>query len=129
MTKVSIDTKMIKRPTHKELSIKLKQAWTFLQNDQVFIINQAALAADALELDYSIEFELLEVLNELLERTTPDHYSGSRPPQRSYEDEIIGLDLFAFVVEIDRFDDPVYYKFSISQDALWLVSLHRDRKK
>ena len=56
------------RPTHKELSNKLKQAWNFVQNAQVFIINQAALAADALELDYSIKFELLEVLNELLER-------------------------------------------------------------
>jgi hypothetical protein len=115
------------RPTHKELNSKLKQAWTFVQNAQVFIINQAALAAD--ELDYSIEFELFEVLNELLEKTNPTDYSGSRPPQRSYEDEISGLDLFAFVVEMNRFEEPVYYKFSISQDALWLVSLHIDKKE
>lgn len=117
------------RPTHKELSNKLKQAWACVQNAQVFVLNQAALAADALELDYSIEFELFEVLNELLEKTTPTNYSGSRPPQRSYEDEISGLDLFAFVVEMNRFEEPVYYKFSISQDALWLVSLHINRKE
>lgn len=99
-----------------------------MQKGRVNIINQTALAADALELDYSIEFELLKVLNELLERTTPADYSGGRPPIRSYEDEITGLDLFAFVVEIDRFEFPVYYKFSVSRDALWLVSLHVDRK-
>ena len=119
----------MKRPTHKELTNKLKQACAFLQKEQVNIINQTALAADALELDYSIEFELFEVLNELLEKTKTTDYSGSRPPKRSYEDEISGLDLFAFVVEIDRFEEPVYFKFSISQDALWLVSLHIDRKK
>lgn len=119
----------MKRPTHKELSNKLKQACTFVQKGQVNIINQTALAADALELDYSIEFELLEVLNELLEKTKPTDYSGSRPPKRSYEDEISGLDLFAFVVEINRFEETVYYKFSISQDAIWLVSLHIDRKE
>ena len=92
------------------------------------MINQTALAVDAIELDYSIEIELLEVLGELLRKTQPTDYTGSRPPQRSYEDDISGLDLFAFVVDIERFDHPVYYKFPISQDAFWLVSLHKARK-
>ena len=116
------------RPTHKELTNKLKQALAFVKSEQVFILNQAALAVDAIELEYSIEEELFEVLNELLEKTNPDHYSGSRPPLRSYEDAISGLDLFAFVVDVARFLEPVYYKFSICEDALWLVSLHIDRK-
>jgi hypothetical protein len=119
----------MKRPTPKELSNKLKQACAFVQKGQVNIINQTALATDAFELDYSIKLELLEVLNELLEETKPTDYSGHRPPKRSYEDEISGLDLFAFVVEINRFEEIAYYKFSISQDALWLVSLHVDRKE
>ena len=116
------------RPTHRELTKKLKEAWDFVINEQVFIINQAALAVDALELGYLIENELFEVLSELLEKTNPTHYTGGRPPQRSYEDAISGLDLFAFVVEIERFPQPVYFKFSVSEDALWLVSLHQDRK-
>lgn len=117
------------RPTHKELSNKLRGALTALHNGKVLLINQAALAVDALELKYSIEFELLEVLSELLESTNPDDYSGSRPPQRSYENEISGLDLFAFVVEVERFAGPVYYKFSIAQNTLWLVSLHKNMKE
>ncbi len=101
-----------------------------MEHGQVYFINQTALAVDALELDYSIDLELLDVLDELLRKTQPTDYSGSRPPQRSYEDDIAGIDLFAFVVEIGRFaQQQVYYKFSISQDALWLVSLHKDRKK
>ena len=63
-----------------------------------------------------------------LDSTSPNDYSGSRPPKRSYEDEISGLDLFAFVVKIDRFPVPVYYKFSLTKDELWLVSLHKDKK-
>ncbi len=110
------------RPTHKELSNKLRQALAILSNGTVLLINQTALAADALELEYLIEFELTEVLSELLENTKPNDYSGNRPPKRSYVDEISGLDLFAFVVEIKRFSNPVYYKFSISGDVLWLVS-------
>ena len=117
------------RPTPKELNNKLRAALAALHNGQVLLINQAALAVDALELEYSIEFELLAVLCELLESTNPDDYTGGRPPQRSYEDEISGMDLFAFVVKIDRFEVPVYYKFSLKENVLWLVSLHEDRKK
>jgi len=119
----------MKRPTHKELSNKLKQASDFVKDERVGLIKQIVLVEDAIELGYSIEFELFDVLAELLENATPDHYSGSRPPQASYADEISGLELFAFVVEIDRFDDPIYFKFSISQDGFWLVSLHMDRKE
>jgi hypothetical protein len=117
------------RPTHKELTNKLKQAFDFVKDEKVGLIKQVILVEDAIELGYSIEFELFDVLTELIENATPDHYTGSRPPQESYADEISGLELFAFVVEIDRFDEPVYFKFSISQDGFWLVSLHIDRKE
>ncbi|MFA5906245.1 MAG: hypothetical protein WC836_20110 [Desulfobacula sp.] len=61
MTKVSIDTKILTRPTHKELSNKLRPALSILMNGQVFLINQTAMAVDALELEYLIETELKEV--------------------------------------------------------------------
>ena len=115
------------RPTHKELANKLRQALSALMNGQVFLLNQVALAVEALELEYLIETELMEVLNDLLEKATPGDYTGSRPPQRSYEQDISGLDLFAFTVRIDRFSDPVYVKFSIAGNVLWLVSLHKNR--
>jgi hypothetical protein len=117
----------MRRPTHKELTNKLRQALSNIENGRVLLLNQVALALDALELNYVIESELKDVLNDLLEKATPTNYTGRRPPQRSYEREISGLDLFAFTVEIDRFSAPVYFKFSLSEDVVWLVSLHQDR--
>ena len=100
-----------------------------MKDERVGLIKQVILVEDAIELGYSIELELFDVLAELIEKTTSGHSTGSKPPQKSYADEISGLELFAFVVEIDRFEEPVYFKFSISQDGLWLVSLHIDRKE
>lgn len=94
---------------------------------QVALLNQMALAADAIELDYSIKNELNAVLVKLLEETTPADYSGSRPPQRSYEQDIQGLELFAFKVDSKRFKCRVYLKFAMAGEVFWLVSLHPDR--
>lgn len=93
------------------------------------ILEQETLAQDALELKYVIETELLAILQELLEETNPQQYAGTRPPQRSYEHEIEGLELFAFVVESFRFHCRIYYKFALAQAMLWLVSLHQDKGK
>jgi hypothetical protein len=63
----------------------------------------------------------------LLDETTPKHYTGARPPQRSYEQEIDGLELFAFVVDSKRFKCRVYLKFALTEGLFWLVSLHENR--
>ena len=115
------------RPSHKELYGKIRQAKKTVAEGKVLIVEQEAVAADALELEYLIETELLDVLQELLEETNPVHYAGTRPPQRSYEREIEGLELFAFVVESLRFKCRVYFKFALAEGFFWLVSLHQDR--
>ena len=117
----------MKRPSHKELYGKIVSARLAVKEGLVAILNQLALAADAIELEYSIDFELHQVLSELLEATKPTDYTGSRPPLRSYEQEIHGLELFAFAVESKRFRCRVYYKFALANEMLWLVSLHQDR--
>ena len=115
------------RPSHKELFGKLRLARWAIQKGQIALLNQLALVADAIELDYSIETELNSVLIDLLEKTTPTDYTGSRLPQRSYEQDIKGLELFAFVVESKRFKCRVYLKFALAGEVFWLVSLHQDR--
>lgn len=90
-------------------------------------MNQVSLAADAVELDYDIELDLVKVLMELLDAASPSDYTGSRPPQRSYEQDIQGLELFAFTVTSRRFKCRVYLKFVVAQGWFWLVSLHPDR--
>lgn len=117
----------MKRPSHKELFGKLRSAREAVKNRRVALLNQMALAADAIELDYSIELELEAVLSDLLDEAAPTHYTGSRPPQRSYEQDIQGLELFAFTVESQRFKCRIYFKFALQDAVFWLVSLHQDR--
>ncbi len=115
------------RPSYKELYGKLYSAKQMVKEGSFKLLDQVALAADAIELGYVIESELGDVLTELLGTTTPNHYTGSRPPQRSYEQDIQGLELFAFVVDCDRFKCRVYFKFALENEIFWLVSLHQNR--
>ncbi len=98
-----------------------------MQQKAVFLLHQESLAEDAIELGYDIGSELFEVLEELLAETKIGHYAGARPPQKSYKDDIDGLELFPFVVKSRRFGCRVYFKFAVSEGSLWLVSLHKDR--
>lgn len=119
---------MLQRPTHKELINKIREAGKFVSEKNVFIINVDAVACDALNLEYLIETDLLEDLSCLLDEIVPDHYAGQNPPEKSYEQKIKNLDLFAFKIDSLFFGSEVYLKFALSGDGLFLVSLHRNRK-
>ena len=128
LDKVSIDTILsMNRPTHKELIGKLRAARQAVETGQIALLNELALAIDAIELDYSIAAELKVVLAELLDNAAPVNYTGSRPPQRSYEEDIQGLELFAFSLDSKRFKCRVYLKFALAGEVFWLVSLLQDR--
>jgi hypothetical protein len=118
----------MRRPSYKELEKKIREARRAVREGRVFILEQEAVAVDAIELGYLVETELPEVLREILDETGPGHYAGTRPPQRSYEREIEGLELLSFALASARFGCRVYCKFALTQEAFWLVSLHRERK-
>ena len=115
------------RPSHKELNHKLYMARQAIRKGRVALLNQLSLAADAIDLDYSIEIDLETVLSELLDEINPAHYTGLRPPQKSYEQDIRDMELFAFTVESSRFECRIYFKFALAEGMFWLVSLHPDR--
>ena len=117
----------MQRPSHKELYSKIREARKAVASGSVLLLEQEAIAQDAIDLEYDIGDELFDVLIKLLNETSTNHYAGSRPPQRSYEREIEGLELFAFAVQSSRFNCRVYYKFALAQGAFWLLSLHQDR--
>src|SRR6056297_3103316 len=117
----------MQRPSKKELFHKLRDAKIAVQEQAVFLINLDVIAEDAIELGYDIGSEFFDVLMELIEEAELSHYAGSRPPQRSYEDDIEGLELFAFAIESCRFGCRLYFKFALKESSLWLVSLHKDR--
>lgn len=115
------------RPTTKELDNKIKEAKAAIRSQNILVVNQDAIAEDALELEYDIEEELFEVLEELLNEICADNYVGARPPEKSYEDKIKNSDLFPFVIDSRRFQCEIYFKFALSKDKFWLVSLHKNR--
>ena len=117
----------MKRPSHKELYNKIREARKAVASESVLLLEQDAIAQDAIDLEYDIGDDLFDVISELLDETSPKHYAGTRPPQRSYKRKIEGLELFAFAVESSRFNCRVYYKFALYEGAFWILSLHQDR--
>ncbi len=115
------------RPSHKEIQGKLRESRAAVRKENVFLIDQDVIAEDAIELGYDIQEELLDILSELFEEISVDDYAGSRPPQKSYQDDIHGLDLFPFVLASRRLECRVYVKFALTEAGLWIVSLHKDR--
>ncbi len=105
------------RPTHKELGNKLREAGKAISNGDVFIINMESVACDALELDYLIETDLCEVLSHLIDEISPENYAGKQPPEKSYEQKIKNLDLFAFKIDSHFFNCKIYVKFALSEGA------------
>jgi len=114
------------RPTHKEISRKLKEAKEAVSENRISILSPVSVAADTLEL--GLDFgNISKTLIEILDEITPEHYVGLYPPQRSYEDKIRDCDLFAFRWLSKRLGCRTYLKFTIKDNRMWLVSLHEDR--
>ena len=72
------------RPSHKEISGKIKKATEAAAKQRIFIVEPSSFAADAIELDYPVG-SISEIIVSLLNELTPEYYAGHRPPQRSYE--------------------------------------------
>jgi hypothetical protein len=118
------------RPSHKELSKKLRQAIELVTEGKVSILEPNVILADSMELGYSFKLEFYPIIQELLNLAAPENYAGARPPQQSYEAEIKGADLYAFVIESSQLNGiNIYFKFALYNDALVIVSLHEDRKE
>ncbi len=118
----------MQRPSEKEIFKRIKEAQEAVAKGRIVILNQVAIASDALELGYLVEDELEFLLSELLDMISPTHYAGTRPPQRSYEKNIKNLELFAFELISPHFDYPIYFKFALNTGVFWLVSLHKSRR-
>ena len=114
------------RPTHKELNSKLFQAKDAISKGLVSILDPIVIAADAIALGYLVD-EINEVILEILDELNPNYYAGSYPPQKSYEQDIKGSELFAFRWTSQKFGCDTYFKFVLAQGQLCIISLHAHR--
>ena len=114
------------RPSNKELTGKIRQAKEALLEGRIALVEPDVIVTDALELGYLIE-NMVNILSDILNEVTPGDYAGTRPPQRSYEDNIRDCELFAFRWQSKLFGCETYLKFTLKDDTLWVVSLHEHR--
>jgi len=113
-------------PSRKTITGKVLLAQKASKKGDIVLVTPDVIVADLMELGRSVD-EIPKILCGLLENTRPDDYVGTRPPQRSYEAVISGCELFAFKTTSKTIGCTVYYKFTVKEDVLWLVSLYRDR--
>jgi len=118
----------VKRPSHRELDGKIRKAREAVQRSQLLILEPAVLASDALELGFDIQ-DIPEILLDLLDSVSPREYIGQHPPERSYKDQIIDCELFAFQCFSRYLGCNVYLKFALKGEHLWVVSLHEPKKR
>lgn len=116
----------IKRPTHKELDSKIKKALDAVKEGKIDLVERIPIIIDAFELGYNVA-DLQEILTEVLQTLRPEYYAGTLPPQKSYEIEIQGVELFAFRLFCQRFGCEVYVKFAVKDERMMLVSFHKHR--
>jgi hypothetical protein len=83
------------RPTHKELTHKIKQAIRAVSQGRIRILEPEVIASDALQLGYQVS-EVSDLLVDALSRLSAKDYIGYRPPEKSYEEKIKSAELFAF---------------------------------
>ena len=80
----------------------------------------------ALETERELPALLIGLLEEIEAANPLNCYAGMRPPQRSYEPEIRGQELWAYSWESERCGKPMYLKFALKQGRYLYVDCHED---
>jgi hypothetical protein len=115
------------RPSDRELLKRLKEAKESLNKQQGIFANPAKVVGELYQLGIGDSSEVWSLIKELLEEISPEDYRGTRPPQKSYEKAIAGLELFAFCWWSTKFAKQMYIKFVLKNERYYYVSLHQSR--
>ena len=116
-----------RRPSDRELTKRLNEAKEFLKNRYGLFANQSKAVGELNDLNIGDTNEVWQLIRELLEEISPKDYRGSRPPQKSYEKAIAGLELLAFSWWSPKSGKQMYIKFVLKNERYYYVSLHQSR--
>ena len=115
------------RPSSKELAGKLKEAKVLLCEQPGLFAEPVKAVGEFMELGIGDTAEVWPLIVKLLDEITPSAYTGGRPPQKSYEKQIEGVELFAFSWASTHLSRKMYLKFALKGGRFYYVSLHKDR--
>ena len=121
----------VRRPSHKELTGKIKAAIDLFDSGRPRSASPEKLLANFVELGLYSTSSQLKAIGTVLGEISPECYCGHFPPEKSYEPITKGAELLAFRWESEHFGHTMYVKFSIlgsgEDRKLYLYSLHQDR--
>ena len=102
---------LIGRPSVRELDRKLATAKMHVKagRRRWANLNKVAGEVDYFQLDDISE--VWDVIETVLDEIRSEDYTGSRPPQRSYEPEIRDCELFAFCWDSQCLKERMYLKY------------------
>ncbi len=115
------------RPSDRELLKRIKEAKEYLKSRNGVFASFAKAAGELNALNIGDADEVWQLVKELLEEISPRDYKGSRPPQKSYEKAIEGLELIAFSWWSPKLRKQMYIKFVLKNERYYYVSLHQSR--
>jgi hypothetical protein len=116
-----------KRPSDRELIKRLNEAKECLRNRHGVFANPSKAVGELNDLDIGDANDVWLLIRELLEEISPKDYRGWRPPQKSYEKTIAGLELLAFSWWSSKCAKQMYIKFVLKDERYYYVSLHQSR--
>lgn len=115
------------RPSDRELVKRLNEAKEFLKSRHGVFANPSKAVGELNDLEIGDTNDVWQLIRELLEEISPKDYRGTRPPQRSYEKAIAGLELLAFSWWSSKCAKQMYIKFVLKNERYYYVSLHESR--
>ncbi|MBI2742599.1 MAG: hypothetical protein HYX48_01615 [Chlamydiales bacterium] len=115
------------RPSDRELIKRLNEAKEYLKNRSGLFANQSKAVGELNDLDIGDANDVWQLIRGLLEEISPKDYRGSRPPQKSYEKTVAGLELLAFSWWSPKCAKQMYIKFVLKNERYYYVSLHQSR--
>jgi hypothetical protein len=117
----------MKRPSHREISAKIKAAKEAIERGKFSPADFKKAAADLEKLDLWGKEEMRKTFFESLTEITPNDYEGQRPPAKSMEKKVFNEEMFAFCWDSKRFLKRMYLKFCMKQGHFYYISFHETK--
>jgi hypothetical protein len=121
------------RPSNHEICKKIEDAFAALRAGRFEQVVTKHVYGDLADLRLDSAEELPGLLNELLNEIKTigpvQCYAGDKPPQRSYELELRGLELWAYTWHSERLGIRMYLKFALKKEWYIHVDCHRDNPR
>lgn len=129
---------MSNRPSSKETIKKVRDALDAVKEGRRLRVLSKHFSGDMAALQIDSDEEMWQILPELLGEVLHcgpvECYSGGRPPKRSYDEEMKGMELWSYIWDSTRLGKTMWIKFALKADKqgkwhYYHVDVHENRPR